>query len=135
MDKNLKTSEHPEAFEKAADYTKIIVKNMVLDMSIGVHDFEKQEKQAVIVSVETTVANNPHWRKDLIDNTLNYESIVSAIKHIANRGHINLVETYAEYIADFCLSDPMIQGVKVCVEKPDIFEFADSVAVEIFRTK
>lgn len=134
----MKKSAHPapsssSELERAA-YTKILIKNLKMDMSIGVHDFERENPQPVIVSVEATVLENPDWKEDSINDVLNYESIVSAIKYIGKRGHINLVETFAGHIADFCLKDPMVRDVKVTVEKPEIFEFMDSVAVEIFRT-
>ncbi|MCB9995700.1 MAG: dihydroneopterin aldolase [Rhodospirillales bacterium] len=116
-------------------YTKIIVKNLRLNMFIGVHDHEHDKEQAVIVSVELTVDDNPEWKKDSIDAVLNYESIVSGIKFIAKRGHINLLETYAGYIADFCLKEPQVRDVMVLVEKPDIFDFVDAMAVELYRIK
>ncbi len=117
------------------NYTKIIVKNLRMDMSIGVHDHEKTKEQQVIVTVEVNVERNPDWEADSIDNVLNYESIVSAIKDIAKRGHIELIETFVEHIAASCLQDPAIKDARVRVEKPDIFPFMDSIAVEIFRSK
>lgn len=123
-----------ECAEKIAT-TKIIIKNFRLEMFIGVHEFEKHKAQPVIVSVELSVENNPSWKKDIIDDVLNYESIVTAIQFIARRGHINLLETFAGYILDFCLKDSLVKSAKVLVEKPDIFPSADSVAVEIFKSK
>lgn len=135
LNKNHVVSPADSAEHKAIPYTKILIKNLKMDMSIGVHDFERENIQTVIVSVEATVVDNPDWKEDSINDVLNYESIVSAIKFIGKRGHINLVETFAGHIADFCLKDPMVRDVKVTVEKPDIFEFMDSVAVEVFRSR
>jgi len=104
-------------------------------MFIGVHDFEKLKKQNVVISIEASVPLNPNWKQDDIKGTVNYETIISAIQKIAENGHIHLIETFAEQISDHCLKMPLIHDVKICVEKPDIFSFIDSVAIEIFRTK
>lgn len=117
------------------DYTKIIINKMALNMFIGVHDFEKEQKQKVLVSVEATLTNDGHWQADELGNTLNYETLVNGISNIADRAHINLVETFAEEIAQLCLKDPRVNTVKVKVEKPDIFAFIGSVAVEILRNR
>ena len=56
-----------------------------------------------------------------------------SIRKIVATGHINLVETLAELIADRCLEDPRVKKVKVRVEKMDVFADATSVGVEIER--
>lgn len=117
------------------DYTKILIKNLELDMFIGVHDHEKANAQRVVISVELNIQNNAEWKKDSIEGVINYEIIVSAIKDIAGRDHIDLIETFVEYIANFCLHESKVDSVKVLVEKPDIFSFMESIAVEIFRQK
>ena len=58
---------------------------------------------------------------------------MKGIKKIISAGHINLVETMAEEIAKFCLSDSRVISVKVRVEKPDIIADAAGVGVEIER--
>lgn len=116
-------------------YTKIIIRNMRLDMFIGVHAHEKQRKQPVIINVDVHTDGPPDWRNDTIENVLNYELIASAIEDMAGHGHVHLVETFAERIADFCLKQNGINAVMVRVEKPEIFDFMESVGVEIFRKK
>lgn len=119
----------------ATPYTKIIIRNMRLDMLIGVHAHEKQKKQPVVVNVETYTDGPPNWKNDTIENVLNYELIVSAIEDMAGHGHVHLVETFAEKIAGFCLQQKGVHAVVVRVEKPEIFDFMDSIGVEIFRKK
>lgn len=118
-----------------APYTKIIIRNMRVDMSIGVHDHEKRKRQPVTINVEAYTDGPADWREDRIENVLNYELIASAIEGMAAHGHVRLVETFAEKIADFCLQQHGVHGVMVRVEKPEIFDFMDAVGVEIFRRK
>ena len=116
-------------------YTKIIIRNMRLDMLIGVHAHEKQKKQPVIINVEAYTDGPTDWHNDTIENVLNYELIASAIEDMAEHGHVHLVETFAEHIADFCLKQDGVSAAMVRVEKPEIFDFMDAVGVEIFRKK
>ena len=117
------------------NYTKILVSDLQINMHIGIYDHEKKAVQKVLLSVEAAISNNPDWQSDSIEKTFSYEEIVKAANDIAARGHINLVETYAERIADFCLESPLVTAVKVTVKKPDIFPAAGFAGVEIFRVR
>ena len=118
-----------------ADYSKLIIRNLKVDMGIGIHDFEKNKSQPVIVNIEAITLPNPEWKSDSYDKVVCYETMIKGIQEIAARGHIQLVETYAEEIAIFCLKDQRVTEVTVRVEKPQIFEFADGVGIEIRRTR
>ena len=71
--------------------------------------------------------------QDRLAEVVCYEDVVVSIRKIVATGHINLVETLAELIADRCLEDPRVKKVKVRVEKMDVFADATSVGVEIER--
>ena len=116
-------------------YTKLIIRDMHVDMFIGIYASEKQSKQPVLINLEATVENNPNWRSDSIEHVVSYETIVEKIRSLAQSGHIDLVETYAEYIAEFCLQDNRVIDVIVRIEKTEIFHDATGVGVEIKRSK
>jgi dihydroneopterin aldolase len=116
-----------------APYSKIIIRNMRVEMLIGVHEHEKRARQTVIVNAE--IYTDPPKQTDEIRDVLNYEIVASGIDELACGGHIHLVETLAERIAELCLKQKQAHAVMVRVEKPDIFESMDAVGVEIFRTK
>lgn len=116
--------------------SRIFVRDMDVEMLIGVYDHEKQARQRVIVNVEAWLPPATRWRGDALDQTtVNYEKIVSAIRHIAARGHLNLVETFAEELAAFCLQDRLVEQVRVRIEKPDAFADAAAVGAEIIRRR
>jgi dihydroneopterin aldolase len=48
-------------------------------------------------------------------------------------GHVQLVETLAERLAEACLADARIKVARVRVEKLDVFADAASVGVEVER--
>jgi len=68
--------------EKFKYKRKVIIKNLVLNIFIGIHDFEKKKKQRVRFNIE--VITNPFVKpnnKDL-KTILNYEEIINKIKDL-----------------------------------------------------
>ena len=61
--------------------------------------------------------------------------MVKNVKAIVQDGHVNLVETLAEKIADKVLKNRSIKRIRVRVEKLDIIPEASSVGIEIERTR
>ncbi|MAU40671.1 MAG: dihydroneopterin aldolase [Kordiimonas sp.] len=111
----------------------VFVRDLVLDSYIGVYDHEKQAPQKVRINVDLTVVENTQPLHDHIDNVVCYEQIVNAIKTIVNAGHVHLVETMAEQIADMTLQDNRIRTARVRVEKLEAIPGTTSVGIEIER--
>ena len=64
-----------------------------------------------------------------------YETLINEIKTIIAQGHIILVETFAEKIADLSLLDKRVLDVRVNVEKIDVFDDCDSVGATIKKIR
>ena len=58
--------------------------------------------------------------------------IIDAVNAITAGGHINLIETFAEAIAEQCLANPQIEAMRIRIEK---LERGPVRGVEIFRTR
>ena len=84
---------------------RILIKDLVLPARIGVHMHEKGATQRVRINVELDVASRSEALDDDISQVVSYEHIVTGIKSLIAGGHINLVETLAERIAEICLAD------------------------------
>ena len=113
----------------------LIIRDMVVDMFVGIHDFEKKKKQRVVINLEIGVAPNNGGQSDDIADVLSYADVVSDIESIADDRHINLVENFAEKIADAVLKYPQARHVQVRVEKPDIFPHIAGIGIEITRSR
>jgi len=114
---------------------KILIKSLVLNASIGIHEFEKKKKQKISISLEIDAEDNIPYVNHKIENFVSYEFIVKDIKKLINKGHVELLETLGENIFEICFNDPRIQKVKVKLEKLEVFSEADSVGIEVQRTK
>ena len=111
----------------------VFVRDLVLPVLIGVHRHEKKSEQRVCINLDLAVRERDVSLNDNLDNVVCYEQITDGVRKIIKQGHVSLVETLAENIADMCLSDSRVRSARVRIEKLDIMEDARSVGVEIER--
>jgi len=95
--------------------TKVFVRGLAIEAEIGVHAHEYGQRQPLVVDVELDVAAIGAER---LAQTVNYERIVRDARAVADEGHIELVEMFAERLAQLCLADPRVTRARVRVEKP-----------------
>lgn len=113
----------------------VFVRDLEMKALIGVYGHEKGKPQPIRVNVDLTVDETTQDVSDSLKNVVDYEKVVQAIRAIVARGHVNLVETLAEQIAESCLNDPRVLVARIRVEKLKAIEGAKSVGVEIERGK
>jgi len=111
---------------------KIIVKDLILLLSVGIHQFEKLKKQKVKFNIEITT--DPNLKADL-KSIVNYESIVNDIKKITKRTHFELLESLSESIFDEIFKNKKIRKIKLKIEKLDIIKETASVGIEVIKTR
>jgi len=112
---------------------RILVRDLVLKCLIGIHAHELLAPQRVRINVDMAVLEQAGPLSDDIANVVSYEDVIEGIKRMLSQGHINLVETLAEKIAELCLADARVSSVRVRVEKLDVYAEAASVGIEIER--
>ena len=95
--------------------TKVFVTGLKVQAEIGVYRHEIGRVQPLVLDVELDV---PTAGADRLSETLNYETILAAAREIAGGGHIDLVETFAQRLAQACLADSRVTRARVRVEKP-----------------
>src|SRR4051812_6244232 len=90
----------------------VFLRDMVLQASIGVHPPEHESTQRLRVNVDLGVEDDgsrPFSRtavgRDELPRVVDYEQIANAVRQIVAAGHVRLVETLAERIAEACLVD------------------------------
>jgi dihydroneopterin aldolase len=121
---------------RLADCRRLFLRNVELQANIGIHDFEKQGAQRILVNIDLFVPladSTPSH--DKIDEVLDYDFIHGAIRERVALGHINLQETLCDDLARVLLAHPLARAVRVSTEKPDVYPDCDAVGVEVFRIK
>jgi dihydroneopterin aldolase len=119
---------------EGAEGYRVFVRDLVVPCSIGIYPREKGLRRRVRVNAELAI-EEPISRSDEFAEVVNYETIVTGIKAIAEAGHINLVETLADRVATLCLADPRVAAVRVVIEKLDVYPEAESVGILLERRR
>jgi 7,8-dihydroneopterin aldolase/epimerase/oxygenase len=127
---NLTTIKYADASRQVRH---VFVRDLIIDGSIGIYEHEKTTKQKIRINIDLSVKEESNPLNDDYEKVVCYEKIVNGVKTIVHSGHIKLVETLAENIAEINLSDPRIISIRVRVEKLEAIENTASVGVEIER--
>ncbi|MEN3953047.1 dihydroneopterin aldolase [Iodidimonas sp. SYSU 1G8] len=112
----------------------VFVRDLMLDGHIGIHAHEQGVRQRLRINLDLSVSDHHPLPADQIEHVVCYQQVVEATTAVVNRGHVNLVETLAEEIAQTILGNNQVITVRVRVEKLDAFANVASVGVEIERT-
>ncbi len=115
---------------------RVVVDHLVVDAFIGVHDFERLERQRVRFDIEVDTVDG---YAGIVRTTGDYVSYADIVQYVERRAatdeHVELVETWADDLASFVLENDLAAAVRVTVAKPDIFDGADGVGVSIERRR
>ena len=114
---------------------KVIIKNLVLNIFIGIHNFEKKKKQRVRFNIE--VITNPNIKPNNKDLTtiLNYEDLINKIKLLVKKQHHELIEDLAENIFEIIFQNRLVKKTSIKIEKLDIIKNSESVGIEFSKSK
>ena len=116
--------------------TRIFVKGLLIQASIGVHPHEHEATQPIIIDVELDMADMKLPKEDRLHETLDYALVADKCEQLAQEAHVQLVETLAERIADWALTtDTRVQSVAVRIAKPQALLKADTAGVEVVKSR
>ncbi len=114
---------------------KVIIKNYIINIFIGLHDFEKRKKQRVRFNLEIVSDENVKPNSINLKSIVNYEDIINKITYITNKKHFELLEDLAEEIFDIIFNYKIVKKIKIKIEKLDIIRNTESVGVEIIKKR
>ena len=114
---------------------KILVRDLILKISVGIHGFEKKKKQRVKFNIDINTDPNLIPDDNNLDSIINYEDVIKNIEKITNKKHYPLLETLAEKIFLKIFENNKVEKVKLRIEKLDILKNTSSVGIEIEKSK
>lgn len=113
----------------------VFINQLRLNTIIGIHDWEREQKQTIILDIDIGCSIKPAADSDNIKDCIDYFSVCERMKHLAQNHHYQLVETFAEEVCRIILQEFMAQWVRVKLNKPDAVTEANGVGVIIERQK
>lgn len=114
---------------------RIFLRRYEVRCSIGVHPFEREGPQRVLVDVDLFLHPDERDPQEDITRVLDYDFVREGIRALTAGRHFNLQETLVDEIVRLCLARPEVRGVRVSTEKPDIYPDCEAVGVEVVRFK
>ena len=114
---------------------KVNIKNLILNVSVGLHDFEKKEKQRVRFNIDISTDSNIKPNNNNLSSIVNYEDTINKIMYITEKKHHELLEDLAENIFDMIFKSKIVKKVKLKLEKLDIIKDTESVGIEVSKKR
>jgi len=114
---------------------EIFIEDLLIRGVIGISEHEREQPQDILVNITIFTDTLKAGRSDDVNDSVNYRTVAKKVLAHAEKVNRYTVEALAKDIADLCLEEPGIHGVKVRVEKPGAVRFSKSVGVTITRMK
>jgi len=120
---------------KSSVKRSILIKNFIIQEIIGIHEHEKIKKQKIKFNIVIDVDQNVLPDEKDIKSIVDYEKITNNLKNLAKNKKYNFLESLAEDSFKEIFEDKRINSVKIKIEKPEAIKNADSVGVEVFKSR
>ena len=113
--------------------TTLFVRALRIEAEIGVHEHERGRQQILLIDVDLLI--HPVQGTTLAD-TLDYSVVLNEAERIAARGHVMLVETFADWLGRAMLSYPSVERATVRIAKPAaLAPDADAAGAEVVMSR
>ena len=124
----------PDLANAARGLRHVFINRLAVEASIGIHPHERDNKQTIWLTIDAGVLEDSP-APEAIGDVVCYEDMCKIATALVTQGHIDLVETLAERIADRLMEDPRLIQIRVQIEKPQAIDQAVSVGIAISRLR
>jgi dihydroneopterin aldolase len=123
-------------FDPARDHVRMVLRDLVVEVAVGLHPWEQLRPQRLVVNVEAwAYVDGPYSDADTAA-ILDYDRIRDVVREDwPRRGQMKLLEPLAEELILLCFGHPAVEAARVRLEKPDIFSEAQGVGIELYRRR
>jgi dihydroneopterin aldolase / 2-amino-4-hydroxy-6-hydroxymethyldihydropteridine diphosphokinase len=111
----------------------IVLTGLKVRCIIGIFDWERKEKQNVLINLKFPCDIRKVSRQDDIADTFNYKRIAKSIISFVEKSQYQLIETLAEKLADSLIKNFRLPEIYLSVSKPGAVRGSQNVGVEIYR--
>lgn len=112
----------------------IFIQGMTGQTVIGIHDSELHQPQPLVIDVHAGVPRARACATDRIGDTIDYGVVRERLQRLLAEHRLQLLEAFAEAIADILLGEFGAAWVRVKVLKPNKFADVAAVGVQIERS-
>ena len=113
----------------------IYLHDLKIDTVIGIFEWERRVKQAVILDLDMATDIRKAAASDKIVDTLDYKAVAKRLVDYVGNNKFQLVETLAERVAEIVLNEFNINWLRLRVNKKGAVRGAVDVGVIIERSR
>ena len=132
---NFKIIELRPRKNKSSVKRTVFIKDFIIEEIIGFHESEKIKKQKIQFNVVLDIDHRTIPNEKNEKSIVNYEKITKKLEKLVKNKKYNFLESLAEDSFEEIFKDKRINSVKIKIEKPDAIKTANSVGVEVFKTR
>jgi len=96
----------------------VSVRDLTVQAVIGVHDWEREIEQRLVVSVDMQTDVRAAAASDDLADALDYSAVAETIAAVLREGKFRLIETAAERVAGRLLADYPLSWLRLELRKP-----------------
>ncbi|MBD8685131.1 dihydroneopterin aldolase [Pseudomonas sp. CFBP 13719] len=112
---------------------RVFIEGLEVDTVIGAYDWERDIRQCLRLDLVFAWDNRPAAAGDDLTLALDYATVSQRVQAFAAQARFELVETFAERLAQLLMSEFGISWLRLKVTKPGAVAAALGVGVEIER--
>lgn len=114
---------------------KIRITDLRLRAIIGTNDWEREEKQDIVVNIVFEYNAAKAGASDDLRHAVDYKEMTEAVIKEVEAVQFSLLEKIADIILKIVMRFPAVERASVRVDKPRALRFVDSVSVELDRDR
>jgi dihydroneopterin aldolase len=103
---------------------------LLLNLSIGIHDFEMQAPQPLRLDIGLALKHYYRTQRDSIEESINFDVLRERVSSHLRSKHFNLQETVIQDVIHICFDlDPRVTAVDVRTSKTSAYPDCQSVGL------
>ena len=132
---NFKIVELKPVKYKSSVKRTVFINDFIIEEIIGIHKHEKTKKQKIKFNITLDVNQNSTPDEKDIKSIVDYEKITNKLEKLTKNKKYNFLESLAEDSFKEIFEDKRINSVKIKIEKLEAIKNADSVGVEVSKSR
>ena len=114
---------------------KIRVTDLRLRTIIGIYDWERTNKQDIVVNIIIDFDASKAAESDDLKDTVDYKSMTKKIIQAVESSSFFLLEKLTDVVLNIVMENTLVDEALVRVDKPNALRFSDSVSVELSKKR
>ena len=112
----------------------ISIKQLKVPTIIGVYPFERELTQTLLIDLEFKTDAKKIAKEDNLKHAIDYEALSNFVLSFGKNYNFQLIETFAEHLAQACLKNFSLSWIKVYLQKTSALKEGAAVTITLERS-